>query len=141
MSRYKPGQSGNPKGRPRKPKSDRINIRAMIKEALNGNLTMRIGDKEARTTYLKAGLVQMATQFAKGDAKARRDVIWLAEKYGMNLLEGIDHEVDELQGADHRATLEAYIASLNGTEDVSASEPTIAPPDLQDDDKPDVDGS
>jgi hypothetical protein len=90
MGRYKKGESGNPKGRPPKPKSERIDIRAMLEEALNGKLILRIGNKEEQTTYIKAGLKQLAQQFAKGDAKARRDVFWLAEKYGLNLVESLD---------------------------------------------------
>ncbi len=136
MSRYKPGESGNKKGRPPKPKSARIDIKAMLKDALNSTLNMRIGNKEERTTFLKAGLMQMMHQVAKGDAKARRDMIWMAEKFGVNLAESVEREAGELLVADHRAILEAYVTAHNDLKDRSAAEPIIAPPDLQDDDPP-----
>jgi hypothetical protein len=139
MSRFKKGQSGNPKGRPPKPKSDRIDIKTMLKEALNDTVNMRMGDKEERTTYLKAGLMQLVHQYAKGDAKARRDMFWLAEKHGINLAESVESGIGGLPAADHRAVLEAYIAARNQASDRSAAEPVIAPPDLQDDD-PSEDG-
>ncbi len=134
MSRFKKGQSGNPKGRPPKPKSDRIDIKAMMKEALNGTVKMRIGDKETPTTYFNAGLTQMVHQFAKGDPKARRDVFALAEKLGINLVESVEREAGGLLTAENLAILEAYITNRNQASDRTAAEPVIAPPDLQDDD-------
>src|SRR6266480_4625596 len=77
---WKPGQSGNTKGAPRKPKSIVPDLMASFEHALNAKVTLRQGEKETIVTKFDAGVEQFLTQFAKGDRHARRDFsCWLAE--------------------------------------------------------------
>src|SRR5262245_27653281 len=80
---FKPGQSGNPKGARRKLATD---LKALFERALRGKVTLRQGRKIM--TKAAAGIEQLTNQFAKGDRHARRDLIALAERLGIDLVAG-----------------------------------------------------
>ena len=65
-SQFKPGQSGNPKGRP---KGSR-NLRHAIEQMLTDKITVREGDNVRRVTRLEAVLLKQLTQALKGDLRA-----------------------------------------------------------------------
>jgi hypothetical protein len=140
-SRYKKGESGNLKGRPPKPKGEQLDVKVLFKKLLGTKTTVSVAGNEQSVTLLEAGLMQLMMQFAKGDAKARRDLFWLAEKYGVNLLEGQEKEIGKLLNADHRAILDSYVARFTAPKERSAEDPEIAPADLLDDDNVKGDGS
>jgi hypothetical protein len=94
--RFKPGQSGNPKGAKRKPRSIATDLKYQLERALGGKVKLRHGSKEKIVTYAAAGIEQLVNQFAKGDRHARRDLIVLAEKLGVNLVAG---QADAIQQA------------------------------------------
>src|SRR4029450_8808897 len=80
---FKPGQSGNPKGAPRKPESIAPELGAILERSLNGKVTLRQGENEKIVTKFAAGIEQLVTQFAKGDRHARRDLFLLVERLGV----------------------------------------------------------
>jgi hypothetical protein len=66
-SRYKKGQSGNPKGRPRKVK----NLATMVKEILDEEVTLRRnGEPVARMSRKQATILSLANKAMSGDVKA-----------------------------------------------------------------------
>ena len=85
---FKPGQSGNPKGAKRKPRSMAAELKLGLENALNEKVTLRQGAKEKIVTFAQAGIEHLVAQFAKGDRHARRDLILLAEKLGVDLTAG-----------------------------------------------------
>jgi hypothetical protein len=129
-------RAANPRGRPKKLKSDQPDVKALFKKMLGKKMILTSGGVEHAVTTLEAGLLQLGNQFAKGDAKARRDLFWMIEKYGVNLFEGHEPEIGKMLSSDHhRSVLEEYVKRVSGPQDRSAEEPKIAPPDLVDDDK------
>lgn len=64
-SRWKPGQCGNPRGRPRKTRS----IEAMIKRELDQIVKITEGGRELRITKREAIIKQFVNRAIKGDAK------------------------------------------------------------------------
>jgi hypothetical protein len=80
--RFKKGRSGNPKGTKRTP-ALAADLRVLLERALSTKV--RDGDHETIVTRAAAGIEQLVTQFAKGDRHARRDLIALAEKLGVDL--------------------------------------------------------
>lgn len=64
-SRYKPGCSGNPRGRPKEAKSNK----AFVEKHLHENVTIREQGRERVCTKLEAGLLLMAARYAKADPK------------------------------------------------------------------------
>ena len=85
---FKPGQSGNPKGARRKPRSIALDLKALFERALNRKVTLRQGEQQKIFTKAAAGIEQLVNQFVRGDRHARRDLLALAERLGVDLVAG-----------------------------------------------------
>src|SRR6185503_2094994 len=81
--RFEKGRSGNPSGKRREASSLAADLRILLERALKTK--MRHGERQDIMTNAAAGIQQLVTQFAAGDARARRDLIHLAEKLGVEL--------------------------------------------------------
>ena len=92
---FKPGQSGNPKGAKRKPPSAAAELKNRLERALQRKVKVRQGSTEKVVTLGEAGIEQLVSQFAKGDRHARRDLIVLAEKLGVDLAAGHGGAIQE----------------------------------------------
>jgi hypothetical protein len=107
---FKPGQSGNPDGARRKRRSIAPDLKALFERALNGKVTLRQGEQKRIITKAAAGIEQLVNQFAKGDPRARRDLIALAPKLGVDLLAGQGEQgVAAALSANDKALLEDYV--------------------------------
>jgi len=76
QTRWKPGQSGNPKGRPK----GHRNIRSELLQIASQKITVRDGNAERRVSLLAANFYAHAIKGAKGDARSSSLVFNLAEK-------------------------------------------------------------
>src|SRR5262249_9433959 len=76
QTRWKPGQSGNPKGRPK----GHRNIRSELLQIASQKIAVRDGDKERHLSLLAANFLAHAIKGAKGDACSSTLVFNLAEK-------------------------------------------------------------
>jgi len=129
---FKPGQSGNPKGARRKQPTIALDLKAALEQALNKKVTLKQGDKERLVSMATAGIEQLVAQFAKGDRHARRDLIPLADKLGVDLLAGQHQALQDAVAANHEAILRAYVERQY--DKVVTPAPVLAPPELFDDD-------
>jgi hypothetical protein len=118
---FKPGQSGNPKGPKRKPKPMAPDLKAALERALH--------------EMAEAGIKQLVAQFVKGNHQARRDLIVLADKLGIDLMTGQQQALQEAVAANHEVILETYVARQY--DKVGTRPPVFAPPELLDDDPQD----
>ena len=107
---FKPGQSGNPKGARRKSRSIALDLKALFERALSGKVTLRQGEQEKIITKAAAGIEQLVNQFAKGDRHARRDLLALAERLGVDLLAGRGEALEQAVAAALSANDEALLA-------------------------------
>ena|SRR5215203_6850050 len=64
--RFKPGQSGNPKGAKRRPPSLMPDLKKLFEAAFNQKARVTQGDRERVITMWAAGMQQLSIQFAKG---------------------------------------------------------------------------
>ncbi len=78
-SQFKPGQSGNPKGR----RKGQRNIHTVLKEALGQRITIREGNRTRSLTKLDGVIVTTVNGAVKGDAKALASLITLMRLLGM----------------------------------------------------------
>ena len=94
------GRSGNPTGAraKRKVPALALDLKAFLERALNE--WEKFGDREREKTVTKAqaGIEELVDQFATGDRHARRDLMDIAEKLGVDLTAG------------HRDTIERSLA-------------------------------
>ena len=65
-TRFKPGQSGNPRGRPK----GRKNFQTILNEILSQKVTIREGDKIRKVTKAEAVAMTLTNHAMKGNAKA-----------------------------------------------------------------------
>jgi hypothetical protein len=63
-------------------------IKGLLESALRNKVTLKQGEKELIVTMAAVGIQQLVNQFAKGDRHARRDLIILADKLGVDLTAG-----------------------------------------------------
>ena len=110
--RWQRGQSGNPAGVKRKKAKVLPNLKEMLNQALNEPVTLRTGKRAVTTTKAAAGIAQLVTQFAEGDRHARRDLIALAPKLGIDLTAGQAGAIGEAVAALMTASDEAIIADF-----------------------------
>ena len=110
---FKPGQSGNPKGARRKPRSIAPDLKALFERALSAKVTLRQGEQERIITKAAAGIEQLVNQFAKGDRHARRDLLTLAATLGVDLVAGqgdaLEQSVAAALSANDQALLADYV--------------------------------
>lgn len=76
-SRFKPGQSGNAKGRPRKSKE----LHKLIQTELDSTIVVQEAGREKRITKREAIVKQVVNRALKGDAKASQFVLAHLEKH------------------------------------------------------------
>jgi Family of unknown function (DUF5681) len=132
---FKPGQSGNPRGAERKPKSMAPDLKAALERALNEKIKLKQGERERTMTMAEAGIKQLVAQFAKGNHQARRDLFVYAKDLGIDLMAGQQQALQEALAASHEAILETYVARQY--DKVGTRPPVLAPPELLDDDPQD----
>jgi hypothetical protein len=132
---FKPGQSGNPKGAKRKPRSIAVDLKALLGSALNKKITLKQGQREQIVTMAAAGIEQLVAQYAKGDRHARRDVFLLADKFGVDLVPD-ESSRDKPLTSEYEAMLETWVAKQYNK--VVPRPRVFAPPELLDDDSSEI---
>src|SRR5262249_23973306 len=129
---FKPGQSGNPRGAERKPKSMAPDLKAALERALHEKIKLKQGERERTMTMPEAGIKQLVAQFAKGNHQARRDLFVYAKDLGIDLMAGQQQALQEAVATNHEAILNAYVDRQYDR--VVTRTPVFAPPELLDDD-------
>jgi hypothetical protein len=107
----------------------------LLERALSKTVTLKQGERQQIVTMASAGIEQLVAQFAKGDRHARRDLFWLADKLGVDLVNGGRKAFAEALASNHQAILRAYVERQYDT--VVTRPPVLAPPELLDDDPED----
>jgi hypothetical protein len=108
-SRFKPGQSGNSKGRPKKAKS----LNTIVREHLTQKVPVRTANGEKKISRIEAVLHKTLEQAMKGNPRALAELIKLYASAVPE--EKADHDLgqhDEDLTATDLAILEAYRAQF-----------------------------
>ena len=113
-TRFQPGTSGNPRGRPK----GRTSPSALIDKILAQKVTFSDGRAVRRVSLLEAGLISVSAKAAKGDLKAMQFVLNLVEQ--ARALEP-DHDVGALDAED-LALIEQFAVQLKGGSEPASSE-------------------
>ena len=101
-TRFKPGQSGNAKGR----KKGTLSLKEDILRELNSKITIREGDKEIRITRQQAMVKTLTARSIKGDRHAvQQMLVLMARVIGM---EGADGPTAAEMSAADKAIIESF---------------------------------
>jgi hypothetical protein len=93
-TRFKPGRSGNPKGRPKRTK----NLRTDLIEELREFIRVREGDREYNVSKQRALIKALVARAVKGDTRAAFSIVTLFLR-----LVGLEDDKEEpLAAADQR---------------------------------------
>src|SRR5829696_5900243 len=103
QTRFKPGQSGNPRGRPKRSR----NFRILFDHALDQKVTIREGDKERTLTKREALVVTVVNGALMKDPKSFAVLLAMARAIGLISAEPEESSQPELSADDH-----ALIAGL-----------------------------
>ena len=99
-SRFKPGQSGNPRGRPK----GTLNFTTDLKRILQAPVTLNDGRKTRRVTTQEAALLRLAEKALKGDPRALEKLVSLSATLSTNNAES----PSKTTAADDQAILDRY---------------------------------
>jgi hypothetical protein len=109
-TQFKPGQSGNPKGRP---KSSR-NLRTIIKAALMAKIVLREGQGKRSITKLEGVVLRQVESALKGNEKAALATLRMAAHVG--LLETPEGEIEAAGLSASEKEMMEELLSLAGNE-------------------------
>ena len=136
---FKPGQSGNPKGTRRKKTSIAADLKASFERALNRKVTLSQGEREQIITQGQAGIEWVVNEYAKGDRYARRDVMDLADTFGVDLVAGQRQAIEKALEADFtandKALLDDYVRRHRDDPDLAESKDAETPSSTNPNDK------
>jgi hypothetical protein len=112
-SRFKPGQSGNPNGRPK----GSVNLKTDLRSELSERIRIREGELSLKVSKQRAMLKALVAKALKGDARAANVVLTLVGK--LFEPEAAAEQVPALT-SDDQAILERFLARR-----ITASEPKV----------------
>lgn len=92
-TRFQPGQSGNPRGRPK----NKAELRDIIDKVFNETVVVTIKGRKKRVSTMEAVVRQTVAKAAGGDSKARADVIKLAQAQPPSSGSRLDELVQEMR--------------------------------------------
>jgi hypothetical protein len=131
-NRFKPGQSGNPKGRQRQSK----NMRTIVKTVLNEDMQISVNGRVRRMPAFEALFRTTLNKASRGDPKAMTSLFVLVKHSGY----GNDHDepaAELLPALDLEAIIADYIdrnpaenrtaSETNPTKEMSVTQPSALP--------------
>ena len=101
-ARFRLGQSGNPKGRPKRSK----NLRTDLVEELSESIRVREGDREFRVSKQRALIKSLVARAVKGDTKAATSIVSLCARL---LGVGDDEGGDQTLSAPDRRVIDEFL--------------------------------
>jgi uncharacterized protein DUF5681 len=107
-TRFKPGKSGNPRGRPKGPKG----LNTLVREVMTAKVPVRTGTGEKKMHRVEAVLHKAFELALKGNPRAQSQILSLyASAVPERVVADSASPVEELSATDH-AILEEFKASL-----------------------------
>jgi len=111
-TRFKPGQSGNPKGRTAQSR----NVKTIVTQVLDEPMSIREGNRVRKVTRFEALVRMMTSRAFKGDQKAFSLLTAMMRHVGYGS-EVIEHISELPSGVDHEAVLKEYLTRYEPEKD------------------------
>ena len=110
---FKPGQSGNPRGRPR----GRLGMVGLLKKALNERVTITEGGRKRTITMAEAAFKQTARKAVSGDMRAT-SLLWaliqFCESRSTDAVARYDTDADQAVMAELSARFQQTLNEIEG---------------------------
>lgn len=107
-SRFKPGQSGNPRGRLKGAR----NLKTELEEELHEHIPIKEGGHQKRVSKQRAMIKALMAKAVQGDARAANIIIKMIDRLFGD--QAGEHEIEELSEQDQKI-LKAYEARILGS--------------------------
>ena len=131
-SRFKPGQSGNPKGAKPKSPPDPLNVEAAFDRSFSKKIKFNRGGRTGTCTRMERGFEWLSIEWANGKRHARREVLAYLRLRSPMLPAPEHNTIQEALPSTYQAILEAYVERQY--DKVVRPTSVLAPPELLDDD-------
>jgi hypothetical protein len=103
-TRFQPGQSGNPAGRPKGSRSFKTELR----NALAAEVVVQIDGKQQRISKFRLIVERLMSSASKGDFKAAALIVELGQKFDFEPLSATNDQI--VLSADDQTILDRYVA-------------------------------
>jgi len=127
---FKPGQIANPEGINRKTsRSTGLDFKVALERELRKPIRIQRGKRKLVVTQQAAGIGELVRQFAKGDHRARRDLVVLCEKYGLDLTSrnALQGALEDALSVEDEALLADFVRRHGGQYPIRAGALTSVP--------------
>jgi hypothetical protein len=98
VSRFKPGASGNPNGRPKKSR----NLKTIIRNALTANVLVREGERKRSVSKLEGIVLRQLESALKGNDKAALATLKMAAQVGLLDVGEVELETPPLSAGEQQ---------------------------------------
>ena len=119
-SQFKPGESGNPKGRKKGVK----NFNSYLKDAGSERVTVTMSGVKRSVPLVQASAIQVAQKAAKGDLKA---LAFIANAFPDDPAQSDPLGTRQWESAADKSVLEAMLERMRGQPTTASSDPTPSP--------------
>ena len=102
-TRFKPGESGNPRGRPK----GSLNLISLLRKALHDRVEVVKQGRVKRISKFELALTQMVNRAVKGDARAMQQILQLAP-----LIEASAAAAQQRLDSDETAVFDSILRDL-----------------------------
>jgi hypothetical protein len=102
LSQFKPGASGNPKGRPKKSR----NLKTIIRNALTTNVVVREGEKKRSVSKLEGIVLRQLESALKGNDKAALATLKMAAQVGLLDVGEVELDTPQLSAGEQQIIAE-----------------------------------
>ncbi len=123
-TRFKPGQSGNSRGRPKRQR----NVRTVVEEALNQRITVREGNRTRSITKLDAVILTIVDGALKRDAKTLVSLLALLRAVGMTAEAPAATHREPVTSDDDAILADFLVRHGTGQEQAEPTKPDANPP-------------
>ncbi len=120
---FKPGRPANPAGiNQNSARSIARDMKLALERELNKQITIRQGKRSITVRQTIAGVSKLVRQFVEGNPRARRDLLLLCEKLGVELInrDALQGALDDVLSADDEALLADFVRRHGGEYPVRA---------------------
>lgn len=115
-TQFKPGQSGNPAGRPKRLSKS---ANEMLEDALTEKVTVRVGRREIRMTKLEALYQTLVQKALSGDKQSLKMLLSAIKDLGSGKSDQDEDDVVMMPNFPPRAkTYEEWLATCQGTKSI-----------------------